>query len=366
MYKNRKQWTKKRIFIIMICLFAGIGVIYKTQDILGKYYAAKYNKGIAVASNLYFNSDKLTKSSGITDVDAIVQDESVMNKINVYTNSGSWSSGDLLLNFDIRNYDNNILYNEKDLNIEYKVFFVLLDEPEGADYAVIAPDGTSYPLNSDNRRVEIEESVTGGSLDAQTYGIQIRMTSPATYNAARVFVLAYPVSPGYVYREPGENQEYRLLGIFSGHPTDMNITLENAGFQVQEDEDYDLSTWKSKVEDLSGYIYNMKTAGDVVMDSDTAVKQQAVITWDNRYLTINQYDENYQYALEQDRTGDGENYISQEGNYTSMKIMVLPYTSINITFYKTENFNQTLQSYAEGSTDGKEWFEGLVQAEITE
>lgn len=364
--KNRKQWTKKRVFILVICLLAGIGAIYKTQDILAKYYAAKYNKGIAVASNLYFNSDKLAKSSGITDVDAIVQDESVINKINVYTNSGSWSSGDLLLNFDIRNYDNNILYNEKDLNIEYKVFFVLLDEPEGAEYSVISPDGTSYALNSENRMAEMKGTVTGGSLDAQTYGIQIRMTSQETYNAARVFVLAYPTSPDYVYRESGENQEYRLLGIFSGHPTDMKITIENAKFKVQDEENYGLTTWKSKVEDLSGYIYNIKTAGDVVMDSETAAKQQAVVTWDNRYLTINKYDENYQYALEHDAAGNGENYISQDGNYTSMTIMVLPYTSIDITFYKTENFKQTLQSYAEGSTDGKEWFEGLVKAEIAE
>lgn len=353
---------------------ACIGVAYKITDILGKYYAARYNKGIAVASNLYFNSDKLSKSTGITDINTILNDNDTLNKINVFTNSGSWSSGDLLLSFNIRNYDNNILYNEKNLNIGYKIHFVLLDEPVGAEYSIVGSDNVSHPLVSKGDKVELEGTTIGGSLYADIYGIHLRMTSKADYKAARVLVLAYPVSPDYVYRNVNDNQEYRLLGIFQGHPTDMQISIENACFKVQDDNGYNDSTWKEKVKDLSGYIYNIKTAGDVVLDSNTATKQQAVVTWDNRYLTIDLYDENYQYALEHDKAiinddnpnNDRDTFIKKDGNYTSMTIMVLPYTSIDITYYKTENFDSELQTQAVNNAAGKAWFEGLVTARIEE
>lgn len=343
-------------------------MVYEVTNIFGKYYAARYNKGIAVASNLYFNSDKLTKSTGITDIDSIINDDDSIRKINVFTNSGSWSSGDLLLSFDIRNYDNNILYNEKELNIGYKVHFVLLDEPEGAEYSVVSSDNVSYPLSDKGSSVELEGMTVGGSLDADIYGIQVRMTSQENYKAARVLVLAYPVSPDYVYRDTQDNQEYRLLGIFQGHPTDMQISIENACFKVQEASGYNDSTWRSMVEDLSGYIYNIKTAGDVVLDNNTAAKQEAVVTWDNRYVTIDKYDENYQYALEHDMqvADESEKYIQVNGDYTSMTIMVLPYTSIDMTYYKTENFHSELQAQASDSAKGKAWFEGLVTARIAE
>jgi hypothetical protein len=151
----------------------------------------------------------------------------------------------------------------------------------------------------------------------------------------------------------------------------MQISIENAQFKVQEDANYNASTWKSKVEDLSGYIYNIKTAGDVVLDSNTATKQEAVVIWDNRYLSIDMYDENYQYALEHDAaladdsTAD-DKYIKVDGNTTSMTIMVLPYTSIDITFYKTENFNDELAAQAANSAKGKAWFESLVTAKIAD
>lgn len=368
---HNKAIRNKRIIIICTLLLIATGLTYGAINVYAKYYAARYNKGVAVASNLYFNSDKLTKSTGITDIDVILKDESSINKINIFTNSGSWSSGDLLLNFDIRNYDNNILYNEKNLNVGYKVDFVLLDEPIGAEYSVISQEGKSTPLKSKGSKVSLDGTTVGGSLDADTFGIQIRMTSQANYKAARVLVVAYPTSPDYVLRDKKDAQEYRLIGIFQGHPTDMQISIENAQFKVQEDANYNASTWKSKVEDLSGYIYNIKTAGDVVLDSNTATKQEAVVIWDNRYLSIDMYDENYQYALEHDAaladdsTAD-DKYIKVDGNTTSMTIMVLPYTSIDITFYKTENFNDELAAQAANSAKGKAWFESLVTAKIAD
>lgn len=351
-----------------MCVMAGLS--FTLVNVLGKYYASRYNKGIAVASNLYFNSDKLIKSTGITDIDEIIKDSDSINKISVFTNNGSWATGELLLNFDIRNFDNNILYNEKDLNIEYRIEFVLLDEPTGAEYSIL--DGGNgnqvYPLSGKGSKVSLEGKTVGGKLDSDMYGVQMRMTSKDDFRAARVLVLAYPISPDYIYRDPADAQEYRLLGIFQGHPTDLNISIEEACFKVQKDNGYE-SAWKSKVEDLSGYIYNIKTAGDVVIDDRTATRQEAVVTWDNRFVTIDKYDENYLYAVKHDAdlpADSEERYIKEDGDHTSMTIMVLPYTSIDITFYKTEIFNSQLSIQPADGTEGRSWFEGLVTTKMAE
>lgn len=363
---KKKRVKKEHIFLICICACVFTGLSLTLINVLGKYYASRNNKGIAVASNLYFNSDKLIKSAGITDIDEIIKDSESINKINVFTNSGSWASGELLLNFDIRNFDNNILYNEKELDIKYKIEFVLLDEPIGARYAVSAGNDTQYVLNSKGSKVSLEGTTKGGSLYTDTYGISMIMTDKSILKPARVLVVAYPVSPDYIHREPDKVQEYRLLGIFQGHPTDLNISIEEAYFKVQKENEYD-TKWRNMIEDLSGYIYNIKTAGDVVFDDNNSTRQEAVVTWDNRYITIDRYDPNYMYAAQHDAGLDADSqdrYIKTDGNNTSMTIMVLPYTSINMTFYKTTDFNSGFSSVS--GEDGKVWFESLVTAKMAE
>lgn len=351
---------------VLACAIVLSGISY----VYGKYYASKYNKGVGIASNLYFNSDKLRKSIGHTDMDGIVNDADSVNAINVFTNNGAWATSDkLLLTFDIRNYDNSILYNDMNLNITYTVEFVLLDDPVGASYKIIGPDNKTYDLPSKGTKVIIPDAaLKGGSLKSDTYGIQIEQKAGEEYKASRVLVMAYPTGPDYIHREQDEDNEYRLLGIFEGHKTDMELTIDSSGFEVQQDDGYNSTTWKNKVADLSGFIYNFKTAGDVVLNSDVTDKDQVVVTWDSRYLDIDNYDVNYLYGLAEDaKTADdpdAKKYItmSEDGNYKSLVVMALPYSSIDITFYKTEAFDSTLA--IQNGEDGKSWFENLVAVSL--
>lgn len=357
---------RKYLFLLVIVV---IGIVGSSMVVYSKYYASRFNKGIAVASNLYFSSDKLKNSTGHTDVNEIVNDPETLNKITVFTNSGSWSSGNIQLTFAIRNYQNNILHNEKGLDISYKIHYVMIDEPVGAEYYVVDKDGIYHRLENQGDTWEGEGTVVGGSLDSDGYGVMVRLTGTTEeYEPGRVLVIAYPMSPSYIFRETNEDQEYRLLGMFEAHTTDMKISIESAKFVVQDTETYQTSTWKTLVTDLNAYIYNIKTVGDVVLDENSATKQVAVVTWNNRYLSIDEYDDNYLYAKEQDESlglsGDDRYYI-EDGEMSSMKIMILPYTSINMTFYKTSDFDQALKD-APNNSVGQIWFENLVKAEIPE
>lgn len=366
----RNHSFKQNVFISFVCIAVIIGVIYGGKYAYGKYYAARYNKGIAIASNLYFSSDKLVKSKGYANIDDIADDSESIKNINIFSNTSSWSSSDVPLTFDIRNYDNNILYNEDKLDIGYKVEFYLLDEPVGAEYRIEYLDNSGneskIQLKAKGDKAVVEGKTIGGSLDANTYEINVKLTGPTKdYSAARVLVMAYPVSPDFVHRDENEEQENRLLGIFQAQPTDMQIIIEDEGFEVEDEADYNDTKWKAKVEDLSGYIYNFKTAGDVVIDTNTATKQLAEITWNNKILKIDKYNDNYERAVAHGDglTDDAEKYITTNGDLTTMKIEVLPYMSINITFYKGDDFN-TVFSTQPATAAGRAWFENLVDVKM--
>lgn len=368
--KNKNKDIKKKktgyrmylgMAIVVVC------VVLCSYNMYAKYYASRYNKGVTVASNLYFGSDKLKRAIGHTDINELLSDRDEIDKLSIITNEGSWSSGTLRMSFEIQNFDNSILYNDSNLDIDYKVKFVLLDAQQGAKYYAVAPDNTKKELDTVNKPVEFEGTIKGGTLAADTYGIDVEMVSSADYKESRVLVMAYPVSPKYIYRPESENQEYRLLGIFQGHTTQAEISIESARFKVQDDTGYDSTTWKNMVSDLSGYIYNVKTVGDALVDNSTASGQQLRITWDKRYVQIDVSDENYLYALEHDADllpDSPDRYYKEEDDYASLIIRILPYSSIDITFYKSADFNAAL-TLQPADDSGREWFENLVIAEMT-
>ncbi len=371
---NRKKLNKKNILILCICLLICSGIVYQVYNAYAKYYAARYNKGIAVASNLYFNSDKLLKNTGITDIDVLLADKDFVNDISVITDS--WAGNSTLMSFAIRNYDNNILYNESGLDIEYEIWFVMLDEPVGAEYYIRDAQDNSYQLSNAGDRKSFNGVVKGGSLDYDRYGIEIRrMSSGETeYESSRVLVMAYPTNPDYIKKDKDDDtQEYRLLGVFEAYPRDVKISIDEAKFKVQTQEspiNY-AGNWKAAVEDLSAYIYNIKTKGDVVVEQNSSNAQQAIVSWDNRYLNIDIYDEYYLAAVEHDSIYGSDEPLEGEERYlirddsgklNAIIIDVLPYMSIDMTFYKAEGFNDMLKT--QSGTSGKEWFEGLVNVRM--
>lgn len=344
--KNKKQWNRRAAILSLAvltaaaaCLFGGISY--------AKYYASKYRQGISVASGLYFNSNRLYKDGGDTTDIAGIDTEGMM----VNVNDEKWAGGNLNFNIEIRNYDNNLLYNDENLNVEYEVCFMLEDEPAGAAYSVKDIDGTVRQLNRKGQIVKFNSGyLTGGSLSRDEYQLTINLLDKDTYNGARVLVVAYPTAPDYLYAP--EDQQHRLVGLFQGVYSETAMKVDSSDFLVQSDIDYSDSTWHDKVEDLSGLIFNVKTIGDVVTDENNAVKQEAIVKWNSDYLSISQYDEYFRSA----KAGDIETKFENGHNWTYMKIQVLPYTSVNLTFYKTQDFLTDFGSMT------KEDFEGLAEA----
>ena len=118
--------------------------------------------------------------------------------------------------------------------------------------------------------------------------------------------------------------------------------------------------------DLSGLLYNVKTKGDIVAGNgdSIAVKPQIIILWKSDYLQISEYDQYYLEAKKQetDNPSDKQKWYYEETKdgtkWTCMRVAAMPYTSIDVTFYKTDSFMKS-----ESSSMQKNEFESLVSAE---
>lgn len=356
---EKRTWNKADRKMAMLAVLAVVVVGICGGVAFAKYYDAKYRPGVSVASGLYFNSNNLLKNPGQTkDIMKIDTDNMMVN-----VNSDKWSSGNLYFDVEIQNYDNNLLYNDENLNVSYEICFTLLETPAGADYYVQDVDGTEHTL-AKGKVVKLNQGyLPGGTRNQDTYRIRINLRDVTAYNGARVLAVAYPTSPDYLYDE--EEQQNRLAGIFQGVYSENEMRVENAFFLVEEDADYNELTWKDKVTDLSGLIFNIKTIGSIVTDDNNAAKQEAIVRWRSDYISISQYDACYIEAQEKQasKSPSEDDYIwtakDTEGKqWTYMRIEVLPYTNVNITFYKTEKF---LEEFKKDMID-RAMFEGMAEA----
>lgn len=357
--KRTEDKAGRKKIAVTLAVLAAIVVAISGGVAFAKYYAAKYRPGVSVASGLYFNSNKLLKNPGQTkDITKIDTDNMMVN-----VNSDKWSSGNLYFDVEIHNYDNNLLYNDENLNVSYEICFTLLETPAGADYYVQDVDGTEHTLTKGKIVKLTQGYLPGGTRNQDTYRIRINLRDAAAYNGARVLAVAYPTSPDYLY--DAEHQQNRLAGIFQGVYSETEMKVEDAYFLVEDDTDYNELTWNDKVADLSGLIFNIKTIGSIVTDGNNAAKQEAIVRWRSDYISISQYDTCYMEAQEKQasKLPSEEDYIwtaaDTEGKqWTYMRIEVLPYTNVNITFYKTEKF---FTDFAADIID-QAMFEGMAEA----
>lgn len=355
---------KYKVFMGSIIIFAILST-FALLNTYGKYYAAKYNNGISVASNIYFNSGNLLKIDKVIDVnqsglewtnDIADIENDIMPSMPVTLNSDRWTNGSTDIKVVMQNYDNNILFNSADMDVEYEIKFKLIDlGGNGANYSIVdtsAGDSEQvYGFDEEEGNViTLRGSLKGGTLSTHTYKIRMTLNTVQLQNKNyipnRVLVVAYPTSPDYI-SESNKNA-YLLLGLFEGKLSALHMTVDTYGFEIAKNSDFG-TAYKNYIKDYSGFICNIKTAGDVIKDESNAVEQDLTLIWNSKYIDISRYDENYiQY----------HETLVTEDDWSRMTIKALPYTSINVTYYKTDEFDTAV---ANGLLDTAEEFNNLIK-----
>lgn len=273
-------------------------------------------------------------------------------KIIVSSNSNAWKgTNQFSFNVEIWNYDNQLLYNDKDLNVEYKVCFMLLEEPKGATYTV--EDGAaSYPLNGKGSVVELSGKLAGGQPRTDTYKLTVGMTDANAYVPTSVLMVAYPTGPDYLV-----NTRY-IAGIVKANYEDREFKIESGtGFTVSKTQEY-RDDWRAAVEAESGFVYQLITSGNYTGSEATATRKKIRLRWDSDMFKINENDDYYQSV----KDNAVQYYKETDSNgidWQVMEIEVLPYSSLKFVFFRNDGFDGKLGSM----TDSSE-FEESVKAEV--
>lgn len=318
--KNKTSHSKK-VIASVFTLLAVAAIV--NAIVFAKYYAQESRKSVITASGLYFSSNCLTKVEDIDDRENFPS----------YVTSNAWTGvGAAVLPIYIYNYDNILLYNDENLNITYNLYFCLLDNDNNAEYAI------EYTRDGDNtihRKVLEYDTVyaienlyfEGGSAKSKVVTLTIGpKTSIDTENylSGRVAVWAVPTYPDYVA------DAIKLAACIQMRPTKGEFTCHGA---LTVATDLDGLDWDTegidKLNSMVGYIYNIKSTGDT-----KGVTYYYKISWDNTIFQIDLYNSYYLKAFD-------EGKITTDGNITTMAIEAVPYSSVDISFYKTDNFDAT-------------------------
>lgn len=348
---KKKMHRKQAVILLFVCVILLISLL-SGGLVFAKYYKTGFNKGIATAAGFYFNSNYLTeienqKFTNIMDL----KDWSELNtKIAQVSNTTPWSGSDSYsFEVQMQNFDNQLLYNDKDLDVGNTIQFLLLDAPTGAVYRVSKTGGAVQELALNTPVSFTGEEIKGGSADYIPYTLSVSMTGTVDdYTPSRILVLAWPTSPQYLTGGTTGS----LACILRAQYSESETRITEQRFDVQGESAYAADDWKALVKERSGFSYQIKTNGRYVGDSNDSLKQTIVLKWRKDMYAINQFDPYYNEV----KADSSKYYV--EDNYQIMKIQIMPYSLLEFVFYKQPGFDTGIEPMDKAA------FEASVQASI--
>lgn len=330
----KKMNKKSRIMAVLLAAFILAGL---TVTVYSKYYKTGYNKGMAIASGFYFASDYMTalEDTGDLSMDSVME-EIVQNHLDTIVSSANrtpWMGTNVCdFHIEIRNFDNQLLYNDKDLNVEYRVEFMLLDEPKGASYSIKFKDVTK-PLEWKNGKgtpISFTGELPGGVLSADQYNLGVVMLDAGEYVPAKVLMAAYPTGPDYLVNTKC------IAGTVKANYEEKEFKIEaGSGFTVTKTTEYE-DDWESAVGSESGFVYQLITTGSYTGTGNTSTRKKIRLRWRRDMYRINKNDE-YYINLQKDPDFN-EKYrteVDDKGvEWQIMEIEVMPYALIKFVFFR--------------------------------
>ena len=270
--------------VALLCLAGGV---------FAKYYAGRSNKGVATASNLYFTSNYLKNVSEAESDYPVIYNNDAWDGNNAYS-----------FHLLIRNYQNQLLYNDINLDITYKIEFQLVDTTDEGTYQVTYQNETKNVTSVS--ACEFDATLDGGQAMENPFKISIARPDGNTdlnYKSVGVQVTATPISPGYV-----ANSE-KLGGVFYA-------SLLSA--------QYELTGGFSEVKFLDSFVgFPYRISYKAGTDNAAHTVQ---VTWNSEKL---QLDRNSSYYASVQDGSSGKKYV---------EIVMEPYTTLELVFFRTSDF----------------------------
>jgi len=329
-FGKRKKISRRFSHSILILVVVFSVLIFFNSDIFSKYYSVKSQKGVTMAAGYYFTSNYLTETNG--------------GDMPEYVKDGWDGKTEVNLALQIRNFENYLLYNDSNLAISYKITFYLESSPINATYYIESGAGNYFPLSTSELTFD-SETISGGAALENVYNIKIVPTDGSTATPVPICVKAETIAPSYISKE------------LSGK---VSLLLATSQGFIQEKGFYKPATTATAL------LYKIMTATEVKSLTDISnVTYKLDLKWDTSKLDINQNSQTYI-----DLKNNPSTYYIDSNGFGHLIIDTMPYSSIQIEFFKKNDFYTNGINYAglfsNGSSNTLVEFPELVDVSIVQ
>ncbi len=310
-------------WIMFVALVLALGLTGSTY-IYAKYYSAKAKEGIAIATGVYFTANYAVST---TEDGEFV--ESLVNS--------SYQGTDTSFKFEIRNYENNLLFNTSNVDIPYEIKFWLEDEvTDGTTYSVSYEDGSGASVLSTSGSIFENQTIDGGSAKSNKYVIAVDAPDNVTHTPVPIYVQVQTLEGSLINRI--------LKGKMFLSSKDMAESyIESQKFVIPDETTNMTNAQKfEKLQALAGFTYEIRTVGEVMAGETT---EELKLSWNPELLQIDIFDEAYtewlKNAKQEDPSINGPIIDAGTGWY-SITIKAMPYASENISFFRGKKFDESV------------------------
>ncbi len=297
-YTEQRQKSEKKISMptrVLACASL-LSILLCMPYVTDTKYIAQINRfEMAVAQPLYFSSNYLGEGNG--------------NKYSIL----GWNGKPYSFNLQIRNYDNELLFNEDNIDVRYGIGTKIYTEGYNSDYTIdisIPSDATSltdfaYPQHwtQDGITSRAAYQITGGEKKRQDFRVSIKPTgeSGALPPEAKIYFEIYATT------EWGKDYAIQLLGSFE-------MTVAASTKFIGETQTHELDTM---------IMFNVKTN----LINDGVNEKVILFSWDPQSLYINEYQSTAFNVI-----NNHPNYYSKADGRLWMKVQA--FSNIDLEFFK--------------------------------
>lgn len=305
-----KQW-------ILVLTFAVIGIGIIGGVTFAKYYANNSNKGVTAAANYYFSSDVLDDAVNKEENPAAGKEEWK----EVY-NTDAWEGqSDYRFEVKIQNYQNQLLYNSDNLDIEYEITFKLVDtNKEGKNFTVSYGSEATQTLTNKGDKISFKETITGGTAKSNTFTVTFPAPSEVTddYQSPGIEVVAKITGPDFLANTNTTIGAELHAGILKA---DYNLEGEFEFFESYQGDNAWNDNSTAAVNSMAAFPYSISyTPG-----KDNAA-HNIQISWNATQLELNKFDEHY-------------SQVTTSGEISTLTVTMQPKELLELVFYRADYFS---------------------------
>lgn len=308
--KQNKKSLKLRWIIIGVLVCANVGWFgYATY---AKYFSQSAKSGIAIATGIYFTANYAVHTDSDSFFESIVKSDYTGVTYN--------------FDFEVRNYENNLLFNESGVSIPYTIEIWTEEQPVNANYTIQKAGGSAKAIgvSEANKTVLSGQNIAGGAAVANVYTISLNVWGN-THEAVPIYVRVKTDDGAVITR----NLCGKMIITNVARPESF---IEKQEFVVTNTSGTDDEKF-AEIQSQSEFIYEIRTVGDV-LDADE-ITEELKLSWDPTVFQLDLFDEAY---LEWLSTTGATAPKTDTNGWKYFIVKVMPYSSETIGFFRGEQF----------------------------